>query len=72
MEKNKTFIFYLSLSRNSSRAIMLYAFAWSEGDLSPVPELFLLRFSVMGNAKLISCYGQRSFWHCNIQVKPSS
>ena len=31
-----------------------------------------LLFSVIGNARLVSCDGQLSFWHWNIQVDPSS
>ena len=30
-----------------------------------------LLFSVVGNARLVSCDGQLSFWHWNIQVDPS-
>ena len=28
-------------------------------------------FSVVGNARLVLCDGQLSFWHCNIQTEPS-
>ena len=33
--------------------------------------LHALLFSVVGNTRLVSCDGQLSFWHWNIQVEPS-